>query len=146
MPGPSRLHSVPPRWSGQHHTQCACVRRYNPASKEPTKQNSRLLMPNIMSQCSVCLIGISAARPYHSASSFWIALPHRHKVFCQVSSTPQEDAVPDPGWSEGLLFLFVKNRELPGCIAWLRALLLFWEEVAALGGSSAAKRDPLGIL
>lgn len=34
MPGPSRPPSVPPRRSGLHHTQSACVRRHKPASKE----------------------------------------------------------------------------------------------------------------
>lgn len=62
MPGPSWPPSMPPRWSGPHHVQSGCIRRHKPASKDPTKQRSRLLLPNIMSLCSVCLVGSSAAQ------------------------------------------------------------------------------------
>ena len=64
-----RAPSAPPRQSGPRHTQSACVRRHKAASKEPTKQRSRLPLPNIMSLCSVCLVGNPAAQARHSAFS-----------------------------------------------------------------------------
>lgn len=60
---------VPPRQPGLRHTQSAYVRRHKAASKEPTKQKGRLLLPNIMSLCSACLIRHPAARVHYSASS-----------------------------------------------------------------------------
>lgn len=71
---------VPPRQPGLCHTQSAYVGRHRAASREPTKQKGSLLLPNIMSLCSACLIRRPAARVHYS---LFLALPHQQDVCCQ---------------------------------------------------------------
>lgn len=93
---------VPPRQPGLCHTQSAYVRRCKAASKEPTKQKGRLLLPNIVSLCSVCLVGHPAARVQYSAPS----LPcHISRRFAARPGGPCTAPGPraQPGGGEGSL-------------------------------------------
>lgn len=151
MPGPSRPPSAPSRRSGPRHTQSACVRRHKPASKEPTKQRSRLPLPNIMSLCSACLFASPAAQARHSAFSFKAAtsaggfLPGK-VAFC---ATVGCDAQPQMGW--GLALPLCSEQGATWLYHQAACPCMFWGEVAALvgaeqqeGGQEAAQHSKAG--
>lgn len=100
-----RAPSAAPRQSGPRHTQSACVRRHKAASKEPTKQRSRL--PRCQVSCPYALRASSETlqhrlgiQPFHCpATSAGGFLPGAVASY----TTPGPDAQPRVRWELALL-------------------------------------------
>lgn len=124
-----RAPSVSLRQSGPHHTQSACVRRHKAASKEPTKQRSRLPLPNIMSLCSLSEIlqHRQHIQPFHcpatSAGGFLPGLVASY-------TTPGPNAQPWVRW--GLALPVCGKQGATWMYSWAVCPSTFWREVAEL--------------
>lgn len=128
--------SAPLRQSKPCHTQSACVRRHKAASKEPTKQRSRLPLPNIMSLCSACLVGNPAAQAKQSACSLPCHISRRMLPGMAAShTTPGPNTQPQVRWGLTLLScaaLWPAVSYLDGHSWALCPSSMFWREVALL--------------
>lgn len=122
-----RAPPAPSRQSKPCHTRSACVRRHKAARKEPTKQRSSLSLPNIMSFCSVCLLGNLAAQAQQSACSLPCRTNRRMLPGMAVSQHPS------PGEARAYSAALWPAVSYLGGHSWaLCPSLMFWREVGEL--------------